>query len=224
METLEQKLLHIKETDDKALRNQVITDYQPFILSEISKKLGRYVRSETDEAFIVGMLAFDEAITRYEEGRGKFLSFASLVISSRILDYIKKNKSYNNTVVLDETIIDNVVDNSVDEHLKDDMTIFVEMLAKFKIDVETLADTSPKHEDTRKETTKLGITFSQDQPVVEFLYSKFRLPITKVVKRYRCSKKTVERFKQYIIAVMVIMIEELDTMKNFLVGKGQSLE
>lgn len=46
------------------IRNQLIESYMPFIVKQVSLNIGRYVQSENDDALIVGMEAFDEALNK----------------------------------------------------------------------------------------------------------------------------------------------------------------
>ncbi len=48
---------------------------------------------DNDDEFSVGLMAFYEALEKYNEARGDFLSFARLVIDSRIKDYWAQQKS-----------------------------------------------------------------------------------------------------------------------------------
>jgi len=88
--------------DDELKRNQFITDYVPFILKTVSDQLKRYVETENSEEYSVGLLGFNEAIDKYESSKGSFLSFAKLVIQSRIKDLIIKNKSLENVVYIED--------------------------------------------------------------------------------------------------------------------------
>ena len=82
--------------------NLIIEEYMPLILKTISETTGRYVSIENDEEFSVGLLAFTEAVERYDEEKGIFSSFAKLVISSRVKNHIIKEKKNNINISFDE--------------------------------------------------------------------------------------------------------------------------
>ena len=65
-------------TNDKKLKNDLIGEYQNFILAAVSKTLKRSVTTSDDE-YIIAMMAFGDAID------GTELCFASRLILSIIL-------------------------------------------------------------------------------------------------------------------------------------------
>lgn len=52
--------------------NDFIKNHKPFIISTISKQLNRYISSENDEVFSIGLLGFEEAIRSYDQIKGSF--------------------------------------------------------------------------------------------------------------------------------------------------------
>ena len=72
-------------------RNDFIEESIPFIVKTTSSFLGRYVCTDNDEEFSIALIAFNEAIERYDEERGNFWSFAKLVIESRLKNNLQKN-------------------------------------------------------------------------------------------------------------------------------------
>lgn len=70
--------------------NSLIERHMPFLIRTVSNFTGRYVSIENDEEFSIGLLAFAESVKRYEADRGNFLSFAKLVIESRLKNYVEK--------------------------------------------------------------------------------------------------------------------------------------
>ena len=75
-------------TNDKKLKNDLIGEYQNFILAAVSKTLKRSVTTSDDE-YIIAMMAFGDAIDGYNENKGNFLGFAKTVIRNRIIDIIQ---------------------------------------------------------------------------------------------------------------------------------------
>lgn len=54
---------------DKEKVNLLIEDYQPFILNTISNLKNEYIQVENDEEFSIGLMAFNEAMQRYDSKR-----------------------------------------------------------------------------------------------------------------------------------------------------------
>ena len=72
-------------------RNDFIEQSMPFIIKTTSSFLGRYVCTDNDEEFSIALIAFNEAIEKYNEDRGNFWAFAKLVIESRLKNNLRKN-------------------------------------------------------------------------------------------------------------------------------------
>ena len=81
-------------TNDKKLKNNLIGEYQNFILAAASKVLKRSVTTSDDE-YIIAMMAFGDAIDGYNENKGNFLGFAKTVIRNRIIDSIRREAKHN---------------------------------------------------------------------------------------------------------------------------------
>ena len=75
--------------NDLQKADDLIRDYIPFIRSEASRCTSRLC-TEQDDEYSIAMIAFHEAILGYERNRGTFLSYASMLIRSRIIDFQRK--------------------------------------------------------------------------------------------------------------------------------------
>ena len=85
-----EKRLEVIKGGDLEERNKLIEDYIPFIIKTVSKQLNRYIETENSDEFSIGLIAFNEAIEKYNSDKGIFLKFAELVISNRIKDNLRK--------------------------------------------------------------------------------------------------------------------------------------
>ena len=79
----------------------LLEKYMAFLIKTVSGFTGRYVSVENDEEFEIALLAFTEAVEKYQPQRGVFLAFAKLVIISRLKNYVEKEKKYEKVVSLD---------------------------------------------------------------------------------------------------------------------------
>lgn len=153
MESIEDNIQDIKTKNI----NELIKDYMAFIVKTISSITGRYVSIENDDELSIALIAFKEAVDKYEESRGSFSSFAKLVISSRVKNYLIKENKHNNTQSI-EALKENGIDvtemaekevESSDE-LASEINKLREEIEIFGFTFEDLVDESPKHEDTRR--------------------------------------------------------------------------
>ena len=86
-----------------ALENldQLINQYMAFLIRTVSNFTGKYVSIENDDEFSIALIAFTEAVKKYDEDRGNFLGFAKLVIESRLKTYLGKKRKESSEVSLE---------------------------------------------------------------------------------------------------------------------------
>jgi len=202
--------------------NQLIEKHMPFIIKSISDVTGRYVSCENDEELSVGLLGFHEAIERYDNEKGHFLSFAKLVIGSRIKNYLKgENKHHHSSL---EELLDKGLEIK-DEYLEqeEDNSVLVEQINRLKEEIssfgftlEELAEEAPKQQATRKNAISLSEEISKEEEFTSFMYVKKRLPIKRIVLRFSVTEKVVKRSKKFIISVVIIIDKNLSGLKNWI--------
>ncbi|PAB58800.1 sigma factor [Anaeromicrobium sediminis] len=208
--------------EEKEYKSRVIEDHLPFIVHTITQVTGRYVEVENSEELSVGLMAFDEAMSKYNPDRGAtFLSFARLVITSRIKDMINKERSRNKAISFDQmTEVHGDQIGIIDSNLENDVALEVKtweyIIKKFGFDLEQLVDELPKHVDTRNNAIDLSEKISDDDEIVDRMYEKYKLPMAKVILRFRTTKKIVKRSKKFIIATVVILTKNLVLLKEWI--------
>lgn len=140
------RVFEIKNYDDNREINRLIDDYQPFVLKVVTEMKNGYVDLDNDDEFSVGLMAFHEAVTRYNIDHGDFLSFARLVIQSRLKNFWMKENAFKSIPLNESDIVDDLLDDSL--MLKEEIERFEKTLMKFGLSFEVLIESSPKHRDT----------------------------------------------------------------------------
>ena len=218
---LEKRLIKIKDGDSSE-REALISDYMPFIVKSVSKCMGKYMDLEKNDEFSIGLKAFDEAIMRYEFEKGNFISFAGLVIASRIKDYIKKDVC-DKTVPLSvyDTKDGNVVENvfAADDftyglEIKDQMNAFKEQLETFGISMEQLVEDSPKHIDTRLRALEVAHHISRSAFLKNEFFRKKKLPYGEIREDMNVSQKMLRKSRNFIVAAVLIFSNDWPDLKN----------
>ncbi len=194
--------------------NDVIEEHIGFIINTISNVTGKYVSIENDEEFSIGLMGFLEALEKYDERKGAFISFAKLVIESRVKNYLIKESKNNNIVSIDKynelgIDITNLISNPIEdkEELLNEIDKLKNELKLFKLTFEDLVDESPKHKDTRKNAINISEKASKDSEITTFLYSKKRLPIKNMSLKYLVTEKVLKRSKKFIISLIIIFFK-----------------
>ena len=211
--------LNINENTDV---NELIEKHMPFIIKSISDVTGRYVSCENDEELSVGLLGFHEAIERYDNEKGHFLSYAKLVIGSRIKNYLKSENKHQHSSL--EDLLDKgleIKDEYVEE--KEDNGILLEEINKLKNEIssfgftlEDLANEAPKQQATRMNAISLSEKISKEEELTSFMYLKRRLPIKRIVLQFSVTEKVIKRSKKFIISVVIIFDKNLRALRNWI--------
>ncbi|MDK6804666.1 hypothetical protein [Aerococcus sp. UMB7834] len=203
-------------------RNALIQEHFGFIIKTVSEITGRYVEVGNDDALNVALMAFDEAISRYDEDRGHFLAFCKLVIKSRVLTHLKGEGKDQQDVSLDD--LQELGFDPVDERpaaqtdMKVEIEAWKEDLADFEITLEQLADESPKHRDTRERAIDISEASSKKRVITDHLFTKKRLPIRKMSRTFDVTEKVIKGSKTFIISVIVIFVKEYRALLDWIRG------
>ena len=72
--------------------DQLVRAYLPFIRSETAKFIHRIPQEGIDDELSIAMFAFHEAVMAYQKDRGSFVSFASLIIRNRLIDFQRRRR------------------------------------------------------------------------------------------------------------------------------------
>lgn len=223
-DSLTNRLEKIKDGDAQE-RDSFIGEYIPFIIKIVSNTTNRYVESENSEEYSVGLEAFNEAIDKYEGSRGTFISFAELVIKSRVTDCLRRANKH--MVVVPMSQYDDEQEQQIERQLKtedftaafelkDEMKAFQEQLKEFDITFSDLVNEAPKHVDTRVNSIGIAKYIAAHQELKEELYRKKTLPGTKITKELNVTLKMLKHSRKFIIATILILDSDLELLKNYI--------
>ncbi|MCA1022643.1 RNA polymerase sigma factor SigI [Halobacillus litoralis] len=233
--SLDAQVASAKEGDDEA-RNEMLKQYQPFIAKSVSEVCKRYIDPARDDEFSIGLLAFNEAIQSYSSAKGSsFLSFARLVIKRKVIDYIRNEQKRPPVTSLDEDFheeeqMENPLEISAARerhqleteawHRREEILEFQQDLKRYKLSFEELIEVSPKHRDARESAVHVARLVYDDYDLRMQVLEKGRLPIKDLVGRVDVSKKTLERNRKFIIALVLIFKGDYIYLKDYLKGVG----
>ncbi|GMQ62570.1 RNA polymerase sigma-I factor [Vallitalea maricola] len=214
--------------DDIHIRNTLIEQYKPFIASIIQSKTGRYIEYGIDEELSIGLIAFNEAIDKYEKDKGSFLTFSKIVISRRLIDYQRKISNAGNNIILyngnDTKDVDLIDKKSLDIYrIKNENELrqleiieFKKELLTWGLDFTKLVEHSPKHTRTRKLYKKIADLILSDHELINYIHSNKRLPVQKIAEKMKIHRKKIERGRIYIIALIIIKMGDYEYLKEYL--------
>ena len=217
-----------KEDSDKA--DDLIRSYIPFLRSEATKFMGRLC-TEQDDEYSIAMMAFYEAIMGYERGRGTFLSYAALLIKSRLIDYTRKEARHKGQLSLDEEIggednralIDTLADSrdyyeesAYREATRQEIEELSGVMAQFGVSFSDVADNCPKQERTMEACAKAIRYAGENKKLLDELLRTQKLPLTQLVQGSGMERKTLERHRKYILTMLLIQTNGYEIIRGHL--------
>ena len=219
-QSLEDRVIEVRNDKDRA--GWLISEFKPFIAGVAQKRAGKFLEYGVDEELSVGLSAFKEAMDSYDKKRGKFLSFARLVINMRLIDYYrkqsKKGKEKNLNLDDDSDPAAGLINSASMEQYRIDeeneKRIFEIMeyraeLQKWGITLEELAEISPRQESLREEYKEAAREIIRNSFMLRDLMKTKRLPLKELGEIMPVHRKKLERGRIYIIAMVLAMVGNL---------------
>lgn len=199
-------------------RNVFIQNYMPFIIKSVCGMTKKYITIGDSDELSIGLMAFNEAIDRYDVQKGPFLAYAKLIIASRLKTYLEHINRQLPTEPIEqaENIAAFVPEADDPGILRDEIELWKKELLKFQITFRELLENGPKHKDTRTRAFTLSEKISHDHEMIQVMFDKYRLPITKIHQQFKVSVKVIETSKTFIISVVIIFVKELGAIKRWM--------
>lgn len=225
-----------KAQNNNQIAEQMIEQYIPYIRSETAKFLKTFPVEDSDE-FSIAMFAFYECIMAYTPGKGSFFGFASRVIRNRLIDYTRKQKRHSGQISLDSPVADEdgrTVLDSLEtkdcgmENLSERMTVqkeigmFSGQLEIFGLNLSDVAKECPKQKRTMEECMEV-LRYARSHPefLTQLLQTK-KLPLSFLVKGAGVRRKTIERHRKYVVAILLAYTNGYEMIREHLKGIGKT--
>ncbi|MCX7748419.1 MAG: RNA polymerase sigma-I factor [Clostridia bacterium] len=227
--SINERVVTIK--DDEEQINRFIEEYKPFIASCVESFSGRFVRYGEDDELSIALIAFVEAIKSYDSNKGNFLSFARNVMKRRLIDYYRKEKKHNHTISIHEYVggeeddeIDLSAGQAVDQFSKEVVSEYRRLelqelkkeISEYGISFMDLTEVSPKQTKTRKQYKDVILFLLSQNDLIKYIKTKKSLPIAEIEKFTGVPRKTIERARKYIIAVVIVMTGDYQYVKSYI--------
>lgn len=215
---------------DMIAADDLISDYLPFIKAQVTKVMKRPLNVNQDDEYSIAMIAFHEAINGYSKTRGSFLNYAAMLIRNRIIDYWRKNNRHNQVISLNtpinedaSTLEESIPDDEYQEEnlvireaTKEEILELSQQMTEFGVSLTDVAESSPKQERTLT-SCKEVIAYAKDNEEImeEFLRTK-RLPLSKILSGVNVPRKTIERHRKYVVALLLIYSNGYEIIRGHL--------
>ena len=233
--------VHAAKTDPQKA-DALIREYTPFIRAQAAKYMSR-VCTQQDDEHSIAMMAFYEAVMGYTAGRGAFLRYAALLIRSRLIDHSRREARHRGQLSLDRekdkeddrTLLDTLADeqDAIGERdlraaTRQEIEELTKVMADFGVTFSDVADNAPKQERTLEACARaVRYAAGNRQLLAELLRTK-KLPMAQLVSGCRTERKTLERHRKYLLAMLLIQTNGYEIirghLRSVLRGKGEQTQ
>ena len=215
---------------DMMAADDLISDYLPFIKAQVTKVMKRPLNVNQDDEYSIAMIAFHEAINGYSKTRGSFLNYAAMLIRNRIIDYWRKNNRHNQVISLNtpanddaSTLEESIPDNEYQEEnlvireaTKEEILELSQQMTEFGVSLTDVAESSPKQERTLTSCKEVIASAKDNEEIMEEFLRTKRLPLSKILEGVDVPRKTIERHRKYVVALLLIYSNGYEIIRGHL--------
>ena len=204
------------KTDEQALNN-LIEAQKSWILRVCSDVTHRYI-TDSDDEWSTALLAFHEAVQSYDESKGTFLAFASVVIRRRLLDDIRSQWRPKGEIPELPGELEEEPDRSIDtaQAAREEIAAAQAILKPYGFSFFDLAESSPKAEKTKAACCSAVIALLKDGELLGKMRKNKALPMKELEKASGVARKILDRHRRYIIAAAEILSGEYPVLAEYL--------
>lgn len=210
----------------------IIREYLPFIRSETSKALAGRSLQDRDDELSIAMIAFHEAVESFSAQRGAFLAYASLLIQRKLIDYHRRQQRHSQLISLNESLDDAENETQLLDRIAEPQDAYLDMeqrqatqaeieelvdlLRDFDLSLSDIAQNCPQQERTLRACQK-ALAYARENPqLIAELKRTGRLPMAQLARGSGVERKTLERHRRYIVALLLIYSNGFEMIRGHL--------
>ncbi|MCR5594389.1 MAG: sigma-70 family RNA polymerase sigma factor [Lachnospiraceae bacterium] len=236
MDDMTKEALEVKKTPDKT--DSFIAKNQKFIIRCANQTLGRFITISDDE-FSIALIAFSEALDSFDEYKGSFPGFASMVIRRRLTDHLRSEYRHSREISVEPYSMDGNIEDDEDadalqmeirdktarmsenevsdkSSVTDEIEALGSLLGRYGFGFFDLTDSSPSSSKTKRECAKAVKTILNDEVLLDTMRKKRTLPIKELALKSGVKVKLLERHRKYIIAATEILNGEYPLLAEYM--------
>ena len=234
--------------DDPEQLEAFIEKHKQFILYQAFKTVHHFV-STSDDEWSIALIAFSEAVNTWEEEKGPFKPFASLVIRRRLLDYIQSEARHASEVSVEPYVFDGELNDEEEEDnvnaqvrrsayefagyadeestpgsstARDEIDAMQQTLKPYGFSFYDLTECSPKAEKTKRKCGEAVRVLVESEQLLTAMRRDRSLPLKQLCERSGVERKILERHRRYIIAAAEILSGEYPLLASYIGNAGQT--
>ena len=224
---------------DPVFREEFIRENRFFIRITAARTIHHFV-SDHDDEWSVALVAFNEAIEKYEPDRGSFTSFAANVIRNRLMDQLRSDYRHESEIPFDPSALEG---NQKTQDNPDPLNIEVQkkleeeavqaawdpqaqareeieavqlLLKPYGFTFFDLTSCSPKAEKTKTECAKAVIALLGNEELFAAMRKTHSLPSEGIIRASGVKRKILDRHRRYIIAAAEILHGEYPLLAGYM--------
>jgi RNA polymerase sigma factor len=206
---------------------QVLIEQSKKYIGQVTSKSCKRLITWNDDEMSVSLIAFNEAIDRYDKSKNdNFYGYAKVLIHSRLVDYFRKEKRQQMTISFNDTPHD-ANDEGYEHHPAEieqawnqyyeselvqerfeEIQMYSARLEVYGISLDELDEASPVRTDARAALVQIANDFVKHAHLVDLFIKTRQLPLKQMLKFAKVSRKTIERGRKYIVALIIILISD----------------
>ena len=194
--------------------------------------------TESDDEWSIALVAFYEAVKKYDEEKGRFAAFAKMVISNRLKDFFdSQSKIRLNEKSTSPFVFDGQLDEDADSweisvsdassrletsdipdgvSLKDEISMIERRIDPYGFTLHDIGGCSPKAKKTKAACRIVIRALTDNERLFEQMVRKRNLPFSELVKLDGVTKKILERHRKYLIAAAEIMHGDFPQLAEYI--------
>ena len=223
----------LRAKDNARAREELIQANEQTILRTAAAVSRHYV-GRSDDEWSVALCAFNRAIDLYDGTKGDFLPFAQMLIRRELVDAWRQEARHALEMSVAPEVFDGSSDPDEDDgsvylavvresmeasqrSLHDEIVAANAMLEEYGFRFFDLTECSPQQEKTRRECAIAIRGLLRDPPLlVSLLRQNRKLPMSELYKLSGVSRKTLDRYRKYIIMAALILSDDYPQLAEYL--------
>ena len=223
----------LRAKENERAREELIQSQEQTILRTAAAVSRHYV-GKSDDEWSVALCAFSRAIDLYDGTKGDFLPFAQMLIRRELVDAWRRDARQLSELSVAPEVFEGTAENEDDDRsvylavvresmaaaersLHDEIVAANAMLEEYGFRFFDLTACSPQQEKTRRECAAAIRGLLKDPPLlVSLLRENHKLPMTELYRLSGVSRKTLDRYRKYIIMAALILSDDYPQLAGYL--------
>lgn len=231
-------VLAVRASGVPEAREQLIAENEQTILRTASRLCRRYI-TKSDDEWSISLCAFSRAIDVYSDAKGDFLPFAQMLIKRSLTDYYRTQEGRRREICVAPQTFDGDTETqeeieqgagseevrlavaqqctqTADDTLKTEVEAANEMLQEYGFRFFDLASCSPRQDRSRADCAEAVRAALRSPQILEKLRRKRKLPVSELCRESGISRKTIDRYRKYIIMAILILDDDYPGLAGYL--------